>query len=694
MVKHSNIRKEIKEDGKMKSRRDSSGISKKGLKMRLLSIVGIAILCAFAQPSLAAPVISVEPSHQNVLQGDIFTVNITVDPAGDEIMGAQYDLHFNSMLLNATDQVSGTFLSHDGASTMEVTNEINNTIGLVGYGEMRMGVDCGVTASGVLATITFKAMEPGTSNLSLSNVLLSDPLGAEIPGVLINDGTVRINGTYFDISGFVDYNDGTPVNNPNVTITNLNTSEVFIADTNESSNYYFLSTNFAHVSQGNILHFNASDCKGNVTELEHVVTHEEMDANGFVQNLTIDITPPVITNISVASITKDSAIMSWETSEPSDSMIGYGTQSGNYAEMAHTASYVMYHSIVLTELIPNTTYYYVVNSTDPSDNSAQSTEYNFTTHPVIIISIGDVNLIAGETATTSIMIHNITNVGVADILLSYNQSVVHVTCVNSSDFDFMDSTIDNSSGLTRICAYQISSPGLSDEVKLADVTLQSVSDRGDTCALNLTITELKEAGPGEISIPAVTSNGTFAVTELTPPDVINPVANPASIPEDTDFDPRWGETSQLNVTVIDESEVVNVTINLTTIGGLPDQPMTRIPCTDVWTVTTNASVGTAMGYNESYLSHNLSVCATDVFGNVNTSISVQLKVILNGDVSENGEVTLYDGMYIAKHLLGKHGFETLNGGVGEVSGNGWVTLYDAMYLAKHVMDESGFEVLR
>jgi len=664
--------------------------------IRVVTTVSIPLLFAIAfitMSAQAAPVINVEPSHQNVLQGDTFTVNITVDPAGDEVMGAQYDLYFNNMLLNATDQVSGDFLSHDGASTMMITNEINNTIGLVGYCEIRTGVEYGVTAPGVLATITFKAMEPGTSNLTLGNALLSDPLGVEIPDVLTNNGTVKINGTYFDISGFVDYSDGSPVNNPDVTITNLNTSEVFIAETNESSNYFFLSTNFAHVSPEDILHFNASDRKGNFTELEHRVTQEEMSANGFVQNLTIDITPPVIANISVASITKDSAIISWETSEPSDSMIRYGIQTGNYTGMVYAMSHVMNHSVVLTELIPNTTYYYVVNSTDPSSNSAQSTEYNFTTHPVIIISIGDVGLIAGETATTPIMIHNITNVGVVDILLSYNQSVVHVTCVNSSDFDSMVSTIDNSSGVTRIGTYQISSPGLNGEVKLANVTLQSVSDRGDTCALNLTITELKEAGPGEISIPAVTSNGTFVVTELTPPNVINPVANPLSIPEDTDFDPRWGETSQLNVTVIDESEIVNVTINLTTVGGLPDQPMTRIPGTDIWTVTTNASVGTAMGYNESYLPHNLSVCATDVFGNMNTSISVQLKIILNGDVSENGEVTLYDDMYIAKHLLGKPGFGTMNGGVGEVSGNGQVTLYDAMYLAKHVMGESGFEVL-
>ncbi|MEA1894945.1 MAG: fibronectin type III domain-containing protein [Euryarchaeota archaeon] len=664
------------------------------IKIKRSALVSILFIIALIPLSAyAASVINVEPSNQNVLQGDLFTVNITVDPAGDEVMGAQYDLYFSNMLLNATDQVSGTFLSHDGASTMIITNEINNTLGLVGYGEMRMGVENGALDPGVLATITFKAIEPGTANLSLTNIIISDPLGVRIPGVLVNDGTVKINGTQLDISGFVDYSDGIPVNNPNVTITNLNTSEVFIAETNESSNYYLLSTNFAHIGLGNILHFNASDRTGNFTGLEHRVTQAEMDAVGFVQNITIDITAPVIANIGVTSITKDSAIISWETSEPGDSLVRYGTQAGNYTKVAHNASYVIDHSIVLVELLPNTTYYYVVNSTDPSSNSVQSAGHNFTTHPVIIIGIGDVTLIAGENATTSIMIHNITNVGTADIFLSYNQSVVHVTCVDNSDFDFAVSTIDNSSGVTRIGVYQISSPGQSGEVKLADVTLQSISNMGDTCALNLTITELKEAGPGEISIPTVSLNGTFVVTELTPPSVIHQIASPVSIPEDTDFDPRWGETSRLNATVIDESEVVNVTINLTTIGGLPDQPMTRVPGTDVWTAATNAPVGTTICHNESYLPHNLTVCATDVFGNVNRSISVQLKVILNGDVSENCEVALYDSMYLGKHLFGKPGFEAMSAGIGEVSGNGKVTLYDAMYLAKYVMGESGFEVL-
>jgi len=665
--------------------------------IKITTFVSILILLMFTLiPASAQPAIGVEPSHQTVLQGQNFTVNITVDPSGDEVMGAQYELHFNNTMLNGTEQTKGSFLSQDGASTNVFANKINNTIGVVKYGETRIGVDYGITTSGILATITFKAMEPGTSSLNLSEVKLSDPVAQPIPGVLVSDGTVEIEETHFNISGFVNYSDGSPLNNPNVTVTNMNTSEVFTAVTNESSNYYWVSTNLLHISADNVLRFNASDSLGNFTEFYHIVTQGEINAGGFSQNITIyvpDTTPPVITNVSAISITKDSATITWETDEPSDSLVKYGTEPGNYTEIVYNVSYVTYHSISLANLTPNTTYYFVVNSTDQSNNSAQSIEHNFTTFAEIVISIGDVSALYGENVTTPIIISNITNVGIADIFLSYNQSVVHVIAVNDSDFDVLDSTIDNSSGLTRIGALQTISQGLNGEVRLANITLKAVGGGGESCTLNLTINELKEASSDEITIPATMYNGTFTIVEITPPVVTNPAASPPSIPEDTDFEPRWGETSQLNITVTDDCDVASVTINLSSIGGPPDQPVTRIPGTDIWTVTINASVGTALCYNESYIPHNLTVCATDIFGNVNTSVSIQLEVILNGDVSENGEVSLYDALCIRKYVFGKPGFETSNERVGEVSGNGVVTLFDSMYLSKHVFGESGFEVL-
>ncbi|RLE69521.1 MAG: hypothetical protein DRJ45_06545, partial [Thermoprotei archaeon] len=95
--------------------------------------------------------------------------------------------------------------------------------------------------------------------------------------------------------------------------------------------------------------------------------------------LTKDITPPAIYNITVSSITSHSAVISWKTNEPSTSLVKYSTSPRNYPYFKEDTSYTTSHSITLTGLSPNTTYYFVVNSTDKAGNSAQSTEHSFKT---------------------------------------------------------------------------------------------------------------------------------------------------------------------------------------------------------------------------------------------------------------------------------------------------------------------------
>ena len=664
------------------------------------TVVLTILICLFATSAHAAQM-SVEPAYQEVFQGDNVTINITVYPEGSGVYSASYTLYFNNTLLNATSLTQGPFLSQDGASTMVYpTDEINNTRGTIEYAEGRMGTYDGVNESGVLATITFQAIgDKGISPLNITDLageLLVNATSGSIP-TNVNNGSVKINETpKFTISGFVEYDNGDPVLDPGVTIINLITSDVYTAETNASSNHYHTSISFTRISTNDVLRFDARDGLGNVTVFDHTVTQDEMNAGGFVRNITLyipDTTPPVITNITVASVMKDSAIITWETDELSDSLIRYGTEPGNYTETVYNSTDMLNHSIDLAGLALNTTYYYVVNSIDPSDNSAESMEFNFTTFDEVTIEIGDIGALPGENVTIPIMIRNAPNVGIVDIILDYNQSVVHVIAVSDSGFDSMDAAIDNSSGTVRFIAFQMASMGLNGDVRIANVTLMAVGSGGETSALDINIIELTDAGPDEISIPAVAQNGTFAVWETIPPVVVGPSANPPSIPEDTDLYPGWGETSQLNVTVTDESDIEYVTINLSSIGGLSDQTMTRIADTDTWTVTVSASVGTAM-YNESYLSHNLTVSAADVLGNVNISVAIPLIVMLNGDVSENGAVTVYDAMYITKHMLNRPGFEMMNDRIGDVSGNGAVSSYDAMYLARHIATVSGFELLR
>jgi S-layer protein (TIGR01567 family) len=85
-----------------------------------------------------------------------------------------------------------------------------------------------------------------------------------------------------------------------------------------------------------------------------------------------------ITNVK-STTTSNSATITWTTNNASDSRVKYGTTTGDYKKEEHDATNVTDHSITLTGLDADTTYYFVVNSTDESGNSAESAEKEFKT---------------------------------------------------------------------------------------------------------------------------------------------------------------------------------------------------------------------------------------------------------------------------------------------------------------------------
>ncbi len=164
--------------------------------MRNISVLLIILLSI---TSAQAAQVWVEPAYLKVSEGENFTVNISVNPEGAEVMGAEYKLYFNNTLLNATRQTQGTFLGG-----IPVVNNINNTIGRIMYGEFRTG-SAGVTAPGVLASVSFEVIAKiGVCELLLTDVLLSDPSANEIPDVNISSGSVEI---IYGICGDVTGND-------------------------------------------------------------------------------------------------------------------------------------------------------------------------------------------------------------------------------------------------------------------------------------------------------------------------------------------------------------------------------------------------------------------------------------------------------------------------------------------------------
>ena len=99
----------------------------------------------------------------------------------------------------------------------------------------------------------------------------------------------------------------------------------------------------------------------------------------FPLELMNDTIPPVIANVSVINVTNNSAVITWITDEFANSVVKIGENSTEYTETCRDALFVKEHEIALTGLFPGTTYYFVVNSTDRSGNSAESLEYSFNT---------------------------------------------------------------------------------------------------------------------------------------------------------------------------------------------------------------------------------------------------------------------------------------------------------------------------
>jgi len=166
-------------------------------KLLIAVFIAITIVVAGITSSVCSDsaTVSVEPEY--ITNKDRFSVNISVEPMENEIYGVQYTMSFDPTILQVLEQTQGTFLAENGTGTIEIANKYNNTLGTIEYGEMRMAAKSGTTVPGVLATITFEVIgNRGSTGLTLSNVIVCDPLARTIP-VSVNNSIVMIGTTTF-----------------------------------------------------------------------------------------------------------------------------------------------------------------------------------------------------------------------------------------------------------------------------------------------------------------------------------------------------------------------------------------------------------------------------------------------------------------------------------------------------------------
>ena len=112
--------------------------------------------------------------------GDTFTLDIGTETVFD-LAGWQFDIAFDPAILEALNVSEGNFLKQNGANTVFTGGTINNGTGkITGLNAVRLATS-GVSGSGTLVQVSFKAKRGGETKLTLQNFQFVTITGDSLP---------------------------------------------------------------------------------------------------------------------------------------------------------------------------------------------------------------------------------------------------------------------------------------------------------------------------------------------------------------------------------------------------------------------------------------------------------------------------------------------------------------------------------
>ena len=126
-------------------------------------------------------------------KGSVFDVWMNVRDIAD-LTGFDAEIIFPPQILEAIALSEADFLKQNSASTFSAAQEVDNINGTISISVIRL-TGGGISGSGVLARVQFRAREAGTGTIAFDNANLVSALAAPIPVNLI-DAQIKINGIF------------------------------------------------------------------------------------------------------------------------------------------------------------------------------------------------------------------------------------------------------------------------------------------------------------------------------------------------------------------------------------------------------------------------------------------------------------------------------------------------------------------
>jgi peptidoglycan hydrolase-like protein with peptidoglycan-binding domain len=135
------------------------------------------------------------------------------------------------------------------------------------------------------------------------------------------------------------------------------------------------------LNSGTTYHYciDATDVAGNSREsCGHTFTTEP-------EAIPVDTMPPVISLVTLDSITTSSIAIHWTTDEVGNGYVEYGTTLDYGSETPLSTALSMEHSVTLSGLSPDTEYHYRIVSSDEAGNTIKTPDNTFTTEPLATV---------------------------------------------------------------------------------------------------------------------------------------------------------------------------------------------------------------------------------------------------------------------------------------------------------------------